>query len=334
MKGGGALIKHGGPLRLARRTRGCSLVHYGVFLVTVAALATCVERLACTQPVAGSYEGTRRVPTVAVVDLKSLPDTIGIEHEDRINRFARMAAMAGIRPPEVDDMQLAAGDVPGFNYPIPVVRVRFAEQVFFDFNKDSIRSDADKILDVIAENMKRDVPDAQLTILGHTDAIGSDAYNFDLSRRRAESVMEALADRGVRLGQMSTVAVGKTQPIAPNTSDEGRARNRRVEFMISASERANLLLVSKRRVIAEWLNVDATENRRVAAPPKLAVLRPVPIERAQVGSVHIRLAETSTVETKEPIPESTLAAIAPPPDIKLMTPKEFHQAQLNTEFDL
>lgn len=272
-------------------------------------------------------------PTVGVVDLKSLPDTVRIEHQDRINRFNRMAAMVGVQPPQVDDMQLGAGQVPGFNYPIPVVRVRFDEEVFFDFNKDVIRPEASKILDVIAENMKRDVPDAQLTILGHTDAIGSDAYNFDLSRRRALSVMQELYARGLNLAQMSTVAVGKTQPIAPNDTEEGRARNRRVEFMISASEQANLTLVSKRRIIAEWLDTGAGQRPQDRQAAHLAVLSPV-VAAAPSGAPYLQLAQTGNVQAKQPTPEAEAMKLAPPQYVTARTPQDIHQAQLNNEFEL
>ncbi len=288
------------------------------------------QQQANAQQNVGASLGSRNV---GIVDIKSLPDTIGIEHQDRINRFNRMAAMVGIQPPVVDDMQLGAGQVPGFNYPIPVVRVRFEERVFFDFNKETMLPEATKILDVMAENMKRDVPDAQLTILGHTDAIGSDTYNFDLSRRRALSVMQELYSRGVRLSQMSTVAVGKTQPVAPNRTDEGRARNRRVEFMISASEQANLTLVSKRRIIAEWLTVDQAEQPMEKVSVPLAVLAPV-LSASPTQGPSLQLAQTGSVQAKQPMPEAEAAKVAPQPDIKLMPLKEFHQAQLNHEFEL
>jgi hypothetical protein len=120
---------------------------------------------------------------------------------------------------------------------------------------------------VIAENMKRDVPDAALTVLGHTDAIGSDAYNIDLSRRRAEAVMRALVARGVNPDQLSEVAIGKRQPIAPNDTAEGRALNRRVEFMISPALSANLAAVQQRFVPARYFEIGL-------APPKIYKLQP------------------------------------------------------------
>ena len=271
--------------------------------------------------------------SVSVVDLKSLPETIGIEHADRKNRFARMALMFGVQPPEVDEMQLGTGEVVGFNFPIPVVRARFDERTFFDFDRDTIRPDSMKVLDVIAENMKRDVPDVQLTILGHTDAIGSDAYNYDLSRRRAAGVMQALIERGCNPAQMSTVAVGKMQPIAPNSTDEGRARNRRVEFMISASEQANLALVSKRRIVLEFLAVNPNAKQVRTEAAQLEVLKPLP-RAASAIQTPLQLLPIGTVQGKRPMPEAEVGKLAPMPDAKRMPLKEFEQARLNREFEL
>lgn len=280
-----------------------------------------------------AVELSGRAQSVSVVNLKSLPDTIGIEHVDRKNRFNRMATMLGIQPPDVDEMQLDSGQVPGFDFPVPVVRVRFDERALFDFDRDTIRPDARRVLDVMAENMKRDVPDVQLTILGHTDAIGSDTYNNDLSRRRAASVMQALIERGCNPAQMSTVAVGKMQPIAPNNTDEGRARNRRVEFMISASEQANLTLISKRRIVLEFLAVNLNAMQPRAEAAQLEVLKPVP-RAAAAGRAPLQLSPIGLVQGKRPMPEAEVAKLAPKPDAKRMPLKEFEQAQLNREFEL
>jgi outer membrane protein OmpA-like peptidoglycan-associated protein len=186
-----------------------------------------------------------------------------------------LATTFGVNAPEVAQLQLATGQVPGFNHPIPVVRVVFDAKVFFNFDKDSVRPEALPILDVIAENMRRDVPDANLLVLGHTDAVGTDTYNIDLSRRRATTVMQALIQRGVSAGQLATVAVGKSQPIAPNDTPDGRARNRRVEFMISASQEANIKLVSRRRIVQEYLRVSNTDTQDVTMARRVEIFRPV-----------------------------------------------------------
>ncbi|HYZ22662.1 MAG TPA: OmpA family protein, partial [Rhodopila sp.] len=94
-----------------------------------------------------------------------------------------------------------------------------------------------------SDRIRRDAPGWHLTVLGHTDATGSDAYNMDLSRRRAAKVLRALVDRGLDPSQLSAVAIGKRQPIADNRTEAGRARNRRVEFLMSRCLEANLGVV-------------------------------------------------------------------------------------------
>lgn len=77
-------------------------------------------------------------------------------------------------------------------------------------------------------------PSLCLRIAGHTDAVGDPAYNLDLSRRRAESVKESLTKMGVEDDRLGAVGFGDAQPIADNGTEEGKARNRRVELLKSA----------------------------------------------------------------------------------------------------
>jgi outer membrane protein OmpA-like peptidoglycan-associated protein len=69
--------------------------------------------------------------------------------------------------------------------------------------------------------------------MGHTDSTGSDAYNEDLSKRRADAVADYLALRGVSRARIATIGYGERYPVADNATDEGRARNRRVEIKIT-----------------------------------------------------------------------------------------------------
>jgi outer membrane protein OmpA-like peptidoglycan-associated protein len=69
-------------------------------------------------------------------------------------------------------------------------------------------------------------------VLGHTDSTGSDAYNQALSERRAESVANFLANSGVQRARLATKGYGESQPIASNSTEAGRAANRRVEIKI------------------------------------------------------------------------------------------------------
>jgi OOP family OmpA-OmpF porin len=100
------------------------------------------------------------------------------------------------------------------------------EGVSFDLNKASIRPDGEPVLRQIADALKR-CPNIRVRIEAHTDSSGADAYNQQLSERRAESVMKYLVGAGVPASRMESVGFGETRPIATNDTKEGRAQNRR-----------------------------------------------------------------------------------------------------------
>jgi outer membrane protein OmpA-like peptidoglycan-associated protein len=113
-----------------------------------------------------------------------------------------------------------------------VVRLR---GVNFDFDKADIRPDAEVVLDeaaVLVADLLRECPGQSLSVEGHTDAIGSDAYNQSLSERRAAAVMDYLAGKGVSSAQLSAKGFGESAPIAANDTADGRALNRRVELRL------------------------------------------------------------------------------------------------------
>jgi outer membrane protein OmpA-like peptidoglycan-associated protein len=103
--------------------------------------------------------------------------------------------------------------------------------VHFDFNQDTIRPDSRPILQAAADQLK-DNPSVRVIVEGHTDAIGSDAYNQRLSVRRAAAVRDYLEGLGVKGNRMTLRGRGKRQPVASNDTDEGRAQNRRVELLV------------------------------------------------------------------------------------------------------
>ena len=73
--------------------------------------------------------------------------------------------------------------------------------------------------------------DLQLEIQGHTDSDGADVYNQDLSERRAVSVKNYLVNNGINTDRLTTIGYGETNPVASNKTKEGKAKNRRIEFM-------------------------------------------------------------------------------------------------------
>jgi outer membrane protein OmpA-like peptidoglycan-associated protein/osmotically-inducible protein OsmY len=103
--------------------------------------------------------------------------------------------------------------------------------VYFSFNSDVIRNESEPTLNEIAEVLRRH-RDWRLRIAGHTDGIGGDEQNLDLSRRRAAAVKDALVKKqGIAASRLETTGFGKSQPKDTNDTLEGRARNRRVELM-------------------------------------------------------------------------------------------------------
>jgi OmpA-OmpF porin, OOP family len=103
--------------------------------------------------------------------------------------------------------------------------------IFFTFASATLRPESDRVLGQLASVLKGH-PDLRFRIDGHTDAVGGDASNLDLSRRRSAAVRTALVDRfGVAGAQLSTEGYGEARPKESNATDAGRARNRRVELV-------------------------------------------------------------------------------------------------------
>ena len=113
--------------------------------------------------------------------------------------------------------------------------LRFDSSVLFDFDSDVLRPAAEPILDEVADVLQSN--GQTIEVHGHTDAIGTDEYNLDLSQRRAQAFVEGLIDRGVT-SEIVAIGFGESQPIAPNEradgSDDpvGRQLNRRVEVVL------------------------------------------------------------------------------------------------------
>jgi OmpA-OmpF porin, OOP family len=116
--------------------------------------------------------------------------------------------------------------------PKPVAeKVTLAADVLFDFDKSVLKNEGKAKLDDLATKVNAINLEVVIAI-GHTDSIGSDAYNQKLSVRRAESVKAYLVSKGVEPNRIYTEGKGEKQPVASNTTKDGRAKNRRVEIEV------------------------------------------------------------------------------------------------------
>jgi outer membrane protein OmpA-like peptidoglycan-associated protein len=113
--------------------------------------------------------------------------------------------------------------------------VTFDSGLLFAYDSDAIQGAARDNLTNLAESLKK-YGDTEILIVGHTDATGSDAYNQDLSQRRALSAANYIVSQGVVNTRLRTTGRGELEPIDTNETDAGRAQNRRVEIVIVAGE--------------------------------------------------------------------------------------------------
>lgn len=116
--------------------------------------------------------------------------------------------------------------------PLPAAKKRIVLRgVNFDFNSAELRPDSAPILDQAVANLGENA-DVLVVVEGHTDNVGTDEYNQELSVRRAESVFRYLVNRGVAPERLRIEGHGKSRPVATNDTEQGRSQNRRVELRV------------------------------------------------------------------------------------------------------
>ncbi len=110
-------------------------------------------------------------------------------------------------------------------------KVTYAADAFFDFDKSVLKPEGKAKLDDLVSKVKG-INLEVIIAVGHTDSVGSDAYNQKLSVRRSEAVKAYLVSKGIEKNRVYTEGKGEKQPVADNKTDEGRAKNRRVEIEV------------------------------------------------------------------------------------------------------
>ena len=121
--------------------------------------------------------------------------------------------------------------------PAPVAsKVTFAADAFFDFDKSVLKPEGKAKLDELASKVQG-INLEVIVAVGHTDSVGSDAYNQKLSERRAQAVKAYLESKGIDKSRVYTEGKGEKQPVADNKTKEGRAQNRRVEIEVVGTKK-------------------------------------------------------------------------------------------------
>ncbi len=115
--------------------------------------------------------------------------------------------------------------------PVAATKVTYAADAFFDFDKSVLKPEGKAKLDDLVGKVK-DINLEVIIAVGHTDSIGTDAYNQKLSVRRSEAVKAYLVSKGIEQNRVYTEGKGELQPVADNKTKEGRAKNRRVEIEV------------------------------------------------------------------------------------------------------
>lgn len=111
-------------------------------------------------------------------------------------------------------------------------KIEITDKVMFDYNAATIKVESNTLLEDVAEVLKENAGVKKIRIEGHTDSDGKDAYNKKLSQQRADSVKSFLVKAGIDESRLEAVGYGEERPVADNDTDEGKEKNRRVEFNV------------------------------------------------------------------------------------------------------
>lgn len=168
--------------------------------------------------------GTPQRPDQAIAqDIKWVTAGLGIKYD--------MKPLPKPRPVPPPPPPPVAQAEPAPVLPPPTKKKIVLRGVNFDFDRSEIRADARPILDQAVRTLQ-DESQVSVVVAGHTDSLGSDAYNMRLSERRAGAVRDYLVRQGIEARRLSVQAYGESRPVADNSTEEGRAQNRRVELEV------------------------------------------------------------------------------------------------------
>jgi outer membrane protein OmpA-like peptidoglycan-associated protein len=146
--------------------------------------------------------------------------------------FTLCACSAHRSPLDMEEMRRADLELQSIH---DMVASRAIPPIEFEFNSSTLLASSDDLLVRVAEILRRH-PTLKLIVEGHTDDVGGGEYNEILSLKRAGAVKQRLAEKGVYPDYVKVFGFGKSRPLTNDTSDRGRALNRRVEFIITTRD--------------------------------------------------------------------------------------------------
>ena len=116
------------------------------------------------------------------------------------------------------------------------IKITMKSGVLFDFNSSKVNTTVSDNLIKFAETLKQ-YPDTEILVAGHTDNVGTEQYNMNLSQQRANAVANVLKANNVSRNRLTILGYGEKNPVADNVAESGREQNRRVEFAIVANDK-------------------------------------------------------------------------------------------------
>src|SRR5829696_7763241 len=171
-------------------------------------------------------------------DANWTPATAAVGCDGALVRAAPAPAPVAAPPaPVARPAPPAPAPAPAAPQPPAATKVTYAADAFFDFDKAVLKPEGKAKLDDLVSKVKG-INLEVIIAVGHTDSVGTDAYNQRLSVRRAEAVKAYLVSKGIEKNRVYTEGKGEKQPVADNKTAEGRAKNRRVEIEVVGT-RAN-----------------------------------------------------------------------------------------------
>ena len=218
-------------------------------IMSAAGLAAMLATAACTTD---PETGTRQISKAAIGGVGGalggylLGDLVGGRH-DRTEKIlgAGIGAVAGAGIGAYMDAQERKLREQTAGTGVDVIRdgdnllLRMPSGITFGFDSAAVQPQFQPTLNDVASVLAQ-YPKTYIDVYGHTDSDGSDSYNQGLSERRARSVADYLTSHGVQSARIATRGFGETQPIASNTTEEGKASNRRVEIKVAPVTEADV----------------------------------------------------------------------------------------------